>query len=141
MVQYLNGATNTTNWSPVPTGFVQGICPTGWHIPTNVEYNTMLTFLGGISGAGGKLKEATLAHFAYPNQGATNSSGFYALPVGQRWSTGEYKYLTNSGAFWTVTSGTAGTDIYYGGTSYSIVAAQNGQFYKVTGIGVRCLKN
>jgi uncharacterized protein (TIGR02145 family) len=140
-VQYLNGATNTTNWNPVPTGNVQGICPPGWHIPSNAEWGALMTALGGQSVAGGKLKEATLAHFLSPNKGATNSSGFTALPAGQRWTTGEYKYLHQSTNYWTITSGYAATDIYYGGASYSIEAATNGQFYKVTGISIRCLKN
>jgi uncharacterized protein (TIGR02145 family) len=141
VVQYLNNATNTTNWSPVPTGNVQGLCPTGWHIPSNAEFGALFTGLGGISVAGGKIKEAGLEHFAYPNTGATNLSGFTALPGGQRWSTGEFKYMTNSVQYWSITSGLYGTDIYYGGASYSINAATNGQFYKVTGIYLRCLKN
>jgi uncharacterized protein (TIGR02145 family) len=141
MVQYLNNATNTTNWSPVPTGPVQGICPVGWHIPTNTEMTTLATTLGGASVAGGKIKEATTAHFNYPNTLATNSSGFTALPGGLRWSTGVFYYIKNDADIWTVTSGVAATDIYYGGASYGSQVMNNSQFYKVTGLSVRCLKN
>ncbi len=142
VVQYLNNATNTTTWNPVPTGLVQGICPSGWHLPTNAEWGALMTYLGGQSVAGGKLKEAGFTHFASPNTGATNLSGFTGLPGGQRWSTGEFKYQTNSGQFWTCTTGASpATDVYYGGVSYSTALATNGQFYKVTGISVRCIKN
>ena len=61
---------------------VQGICPTGWHLPTDAEWTTLTTFLGGVGIAGGKMKETGLTHWASPNTGATNSSGFTALSGG-----------------------------------------------------------
>ena len=54
-VQYLNGATNTASWNPVPTGPVQGICPAGWHVPSDDEWTTLTTYLGGTITAGGKM--------------------------------------------------------------------------------------
>jgi uncharacterized protein (TIGR02145 family) len=141
MVQYLNNATNTTNWSPVPTGNVQGICPTGWHIPTNAEWGTMMTYLGGLTVAGAKIKQVGLNHFNNPNTGATNTSGYTAIPGGQRWSDGTFHYMNMSTAYYTITSGGAATDVYYGGASYSTGAGTNGQFYKVTGCSVRCMKD
>lgn len=114
MVQYLNGASNTTSWNPVPTGIVQGICPAGWHIPSDVELCILIQYLdpsvvciGGDSWSGtdggGKMKETGTLHWASPNTGATNSSGFTALPAGQSiyndiglsahfWSDTEYNY-------------------------------------------------
>ena len=100
-VQYLNGATNTTTWNPVPTGNVQGVCPSGWHIPTNTEWCQMETLLdpsitnctyigigstGGSMGdsIGGLLKETGFAHWSSPNNGATNSHGFTALGGGNK---------------------------------------------------------
>lgn len=71
----------------------QGICPTGWHIPSDTEWCEMEDFLDNttscsgehLSGtdAGGQLKEDGIAHWAAPNEGATNSSGFTALPGGR----------------------------------------------------------
>jgi len=53
---------------------VQGICPTGWHLPADSEWTTLTTFLGGEIIAGGKMKEAGLAHWASPNTGAPTAA-------------------------------------------------------------------
>jgi len=141
-VQYQNGATNTTNWNPVPTGNVQGICPSGWHIPTNAEFGTLFAYLGGQSVAGGKIKSTGTTYFSSPNIGATNSSGFTAIPSGLRWSTGIFYYFNLDANIWTVTSGTPiTTSVYYGGANYATNAATNGQFYKNTGLSIRCVKD
>jgi uncharacterized protein (TIGR02145 family) len=59
-----------------------GICPEGWHIPTDKEWQIQVDYLGGNKVAGGLLKEAGTAHWDKPNIGATNSSRFAALPGG-----------------------------------------------------------
>ena len=61
---------------------VQGICPTGWHIPSDTELQTMIDYLGGDAVAGGKMKEVGTVHWDSPNEGADNSSNFSALPAG-----------------------------------------------------------
>jgi len=61
---------------------VQGFCPSGWHIPTEREWEILINYLGGYEMAGGMLKEAGTAHWKNPNTGATNSGGFTALPAG-----------------------------------------------------------
>ena len=60
----------------------QGICPNGWHIPSKSEWDYLIKYLGGRDIAGGKLKEAGYRHWSLPNTGATNESGFTALPGG-----------------------------------------------------------
>jgi len=60
------------------------IAPIGWHIPTDTEWNTLATTLGGLSIAGASMKEAGTVNWVAPNTGATNSSGFTALPIGDR---------------------------------------------------------
>jgi len=67
------------NWHTVNTG---KLCPTGWHVPTSAEWETLITYLGGWIIAGGKLKETGTEHWQSPNEGATNESGFTALPGG-----------------------------------------------------------
>jgi uncharacterized protein (TIGR02145 family) len=75
------------NWPAVMT---EGLCPSGWHIPSDGEYTQLTDFLGGNSVAGGKMKEAGYDHWDSPNTGATNSSGWTGLPGGYRYSGGFY---------------------------------------------------
>jgi uncharacterized protein (TIGR02145 family) len=82
---------------------VQGICPQGWHVPTDVEWTILTDFLGGEGVAGGKMKEAGTAHWAFPNIGATNSSGYTALPGGYRNWDGHFYASTSFACFWSST--------------------------------------
>jgi uncharacterized protein (TIGR02145 family) len=116
------------------------ICPNGWHIPSNAEFTELFNYLGGISLAGGKLKEAGYVHWLLPNQNATNESSFSAIPGGVRWHTGIYYYMGNDANYWTSTE-INNTTAIYAGASYSIKSATNGQFYKTEGLSVRCIKN
>ena len=77
----------------------RGLAPAGWHIPSHTEWATLQTCLG--EDPGGKMKEAGLAHWKAPNVGATNSSGFTALPSGGR--SGAFFGLTESATWWTAT--------------------------------------
>ena len=58
------------------------VCPVGWHVPNNNDWNTLITYAGGTSVAGGPLKSITL--WNSPNTGATNAAGFTARPGGDR---------------------------------------------------------
>lgn len=60
----------------------KNLAPTGWHVPTYTELTTLSDCLGGPDEAGRKMKETGTAHWSSPNTGATNSSGFTALPGG-----------------------------------------------------------
>ena len=59
-------------------------CPTGWHVPSDEEWDELIDYLGGENIAGGKLKEADLKHWRSPNTEASNISHFWALPAGVR---------------------------------------------------------
>jgi uncharacterized protein (TIGR02145 family) len=74
----------------------RGVCPSGWHLPTNAEWTTLITYLGE-SVAGGKMKEAGTTHWISPNTGATNSSGFTALPGGYRNGSAAFGSMGHSG--------------------------------------------
>ncbi len=69
------------NLHVVSTGI---LCPSGWHVPSDAEWTVLSDYLGGESVAGGKLKEAGTTHWYTPNAGATNETGFTALPGGIR---------------------------------------------------------
>jgi len=77
------------------------ICPAGFYIPTRFDYIELNSFLG--SNAGGKMKEAGTTHWASPNTGATNESGFTALPKGKIqyiWSS-SVNYENSKAGYWT----------------------------------------
>jgi uncharacterized protein (TIGR02145 family) len=73
-----------------------GIQELGWRIPTDTDINTLITFLGGSTVAGGKLKEVGVTHWDTPNTGASNSSGFTGLPGGYRFVGGFYNIGSSS---------------------------------------------
>ena len=143
-MQYYNGATNSVTWAPYPTDSVEGICPTGWHIPSAAERDTLFTYLGGQSVAGGLIKEYGTTHWDSPNTGANNASNFTALGSGIRWSNGLFYYLKRDFSFWTTTQAESpsdpNTDAWYGGAGYAIQAGTSGQFYKIEGLAVRCVR-
>lgn len=85
------------NWFSVND--IRGLAPFGWRIPTNIEYATLSAYLGGNSVSGGNLKSVT--GWDSPNTGATNSSGFTALPNGFRDLSGDFAGQTSLGVFWT----------------------------------------
>jgi uncharacterized protein (TIGR02145 family) len=119
---------------------VQGICPDGWHIPTDAEWTALTDFLGGSSVAGGKMKEAGTAHWNSPNTGASNSSGFMALPGGLRVINGSFNSLGDYGYFWSSSENSA-TYAWLRLLSYGNedVSRYNGS--KEYGFSVRCLKD
>ena len=111
----MNGAASSdTN----PSG-VQGICPPGWHLPSDVEWTTLSDNLGGEYEAGGKMKETGTSHWTSPNTGATNESGFTALPGGYRSGDGAFDYIGGNGDWWSSTQSNAnnawGRGLYYYG--------------------------
>lgn len=118
----------------------QGICPTGWHLPTDEEYAAMANFLGGDTLAGGKMKETGTIHWLSPNNGATNSSGFTALPGGYRDVPDKFKTLKYNALYWS-SSENGGTVAWYRSMYFSseILFLYSGQ--KISGFSVRCLKD
>ncbi len=87
------------NWFTVNTG---KLAIAGWHIPTDAEWTTLTDYLGGESIAGGKLKETGTTHWRSPNAGATNESGFTALPGGHRDVNGTFSAMGDDGFWWSV---------------------------------------
>ena len=141
VVQYINGTTNMTNWNPAPVGHIQGICPSGWHVAKDAEWSTLITYLGGTTQTGGKIKESTTAHFIAPNSSASNSSGFTALPGGCYQLYCGFYAITMDFLGWLANNAGTGDDAYYFGAMYASSNGLTGQFKKREGLSVRCIKD
>lgn len=118
----------------------KNICPEGWHVPTLDDWNTLIDYLGGENVAGGKLKEAGSTHWIYPNNGATNESGFTACPGGERNRYGEYSGLGNTSIWWTSSPGYEiyGWRLFINNGRSNIVTTA---FPKEVGFSIRCVKD
>jgi uncharacterized protein (TIGR02145 family) len=125
------------NWYAVSDS--RNICPEGWHVPTDVEWTKLISYLGGENVAGGKLKESGTSHWTSPNQ-ASNKSSFTALPGGQRGWYGPYNDLGTYGYWWSSSEGFS--DGSWGISTVnieSIVVKYN--YAKECGFSVRCIKD
>ncbi len=119
----------------------RNICPAGFHVPTDAEWTTLITFLGGTTVAGGKLKESGVKHWIEPNTDATDDFAFSALPGGYRnGSGGAYQFVKSLGYFWSSSefSATNGYMRYISNNSASITRNNS---VKSTGYSVRCIRD
>ncbi|NDD64054.1 MAG: hypothetical protein EBZ36_08770, partial [Acidobacteria bacterium] len=139
---YANTASNLAtygylyNWHAAADS--RGLCPTGWRLPSDAEWTTLASYLG--SNAGGKLRATGTTLWLSPNSGATNESGFTALPGGIRSDRGDFGGIRTIANFWTSTRtdgrGALGRFLVLG-------LAEVGSDYhgERSGLSVRCLKN
>lgn len=134
---------------------VQGICPFGWHIPTDNEFKELegtvdsqypvgdpvwdLMDWRGFD-AGSQLKEAGTVHWDPPNSDATNESGFTGLPGGFRfYNDGGFYYLGYGGYFWSSTQSDADfAMVRY--LRYSLATVNRNSLEKADGFSIRCIK-
>ena len=117
----------------------RGLAPIGFHVPTDAEWTILTDFLGGNDLAGGKMKEAGTSHWLSPNTGATNKSGFKALPGGYRYSGGTFGFFGNYGLWWSSSEG--GNDILAWDRFLYFNDAVVGRFddFERSGMSVRCI--
>ena len=118
----------------------KNVCPTGWHVPTNAEWTTLTNFLGGESVAGGKLKETGTTHWTTPNEGATNETGFTALPGGYRYANGTFNSVGSFG-YWLSSTEYSSNSIYNRYIYYNTIFVYRSNFEKQFGFSVRCLRD
>jgi uncharacterized protein (TIGR02145 family) len=118
----------------------KNVCPNGWHVPTDAEWTTLTTYLGGESVAGGKLKETGTTHWESPNEGATNETGFTALPGGNRNNNGAFNEIGTNGFWWSSTESAAAT-AWYRAIYYNFSSVFRFSYYKLYGFSVRCLRD
>jgi uncharacterized protein (TIGR02145 family) len=126
------------NWYAVVNS--NGICPAGWHVPTDAEWTTLTTFLGGQSVRGGKMKSVGTQYWISPNTGATNTSGWSGLPGGNRRGNGLFNGIGDYGDWWSSTE--VSTD---GAWSRSLLYLNGfvfrNYYNKTFGFSVRCLRD
>jgi uncharacterized protein (TIGR02145 family) len=139
---YNNDAANNTlygklyNWYAVNES--RGLCPTGWHVPSDTEWTTLETNLGGSSVAGGKMKSTT--GWTSPNTGATNSSGFTAFPGGYREANGTYNTIGYAGYWWS-SSENYSSYVWYRSLAYDVSNVYRTTSSKQVGFSVRCVRD
>ena len=126
------------NWFAVSDS--RNIAPNGWHVPTDEEWATLTTYLGGENVAGGKLKETSTIHWNSPNNGATNETGFTALPGGICSSNETFSGVGLYGYWWSFTPYSSSMawsrNMYFG-----YISITRHYDIKVVGLSVRCIRD
>jgi uncharacterized protein (TIGR02145 family) len=121
----------------------RGVCPVGYHVPSREEWAKLSEFIGGASSGGGGLKERGTEHWLEPNFGATDTTGFTALPGGYRGYNGEFFFLGHSGIWWSSTE----SDHLEGSSWIRSLNRYSPSFYltftlnTVSAYSVRCIKD
>jgi uncharacterized protein (TIGR02145 family) len=112
----------------------------GWHLPTDGEWTVLINYLGGSALAGGKLKEVGTEHWLTPNEGATDSFDYTALPAGRRNNFGVYSNITNYGYWWSATE-TDATNAWYYTAYYNDNNSRRVEFFKSYAYSARLIKD
>ena len=126
------------NWYTVSDS--RGLCPTGWHVPSDTEWSTLVTTLGGTDVAGGKMKIMGTTYWYGPNTVATNESGFTALGSGSR-TDGSFSGILSSGLWWSSTPYTSSSNAYNQNMNYYSAGIYSSFPQVKDGNSVRCLKD
>jgi len=170
LTTYRNGdviaqITNTTDWANATTGAwcyynndpsneaiygklynwyavndPRGLSPLGWHIPTDAEWTTLSTLLGGDGVAGGKMKTTGTTFWTTPNTNATNESEFKGLPGGYRSNNGTFNTVGLNGLWWSAIQYNL-SDAWYRYLKYYDGSLAPFTSNKKTGFSVRLIKD
>lgn len=127
------------NWRAVNDP--RGLSPEGFHIPSKTEWDILISKLGGISEAGGKMKTTGITRWKTPNGNATNDSGFSGLPGGNRDTVGSFNNTIGlNGVWWSSTENDKANPwaLALNGDDGTV---QVGYFYKDNFFSVRCLRD
>jgi uncharacterized protein (TIGR02145 family) len=121
----------------------KNVCPTGWHVPSDLDWKALTSYLGGDSVAGNKLKEIGSSHWRF-DIAATNESGFTALPGGYL-GTGfmggsSFSAITEEGSWWSSTENSTYT-AWIVDISCNTKNVFRWEGDKQYGLSVRCIKD
>lgn len=158
-----DSATNAANYGRLYNWYAvndsRGLCPAGWHVPSDSEWTTLTTYLGGNYVAGGKMKlkgsvffsgSRDLARWNNPNAGANNLSDFSGLPGGARNANGAFGFndvlasatIGNSGYWWSSTADNVTNYVWCRRLIYISDEVFRDRFInKAYGYSVRCVKD
>jgi uncharacterized protein (TIGR02145 family) len=125
------------NWWAVHTG---KLAPAGWHVPTDADWTTLSNYLDGGSEAGAKMKDTETTLWTQPNVGATNSSGFSALPGGFRYYGGGFSEKKTSAGWWSSTEYSVSL-AWYRILYYDASTLNRVNDYRTYGLSVRLVKD
>ena len=128
------------NWYAVTDSI--GLCPLGWHVPTDAEWTTLNNFLGGESIAGGKMKSTSSLWNTsyYSNMGATNESGFTGHPGGSRYNGGSFWDLGILGYWWSASQFDA-TNAWFEKLIINNNSSFKNKWHKSIACSVRCIRD
>jgi uncharacterized protein (TIGR02145 family) len=129
------------------------LAPTGWHIPTDWEWSSLINYLdpsadggntlsnsaGGRMKATGNIQEGT-GLWNGENIGASNESGFSGLPAGARGYNGPFNVIGSDGIWWSSSENNS-TGAFIRGLYYNVGSAARGYYSKKCGLSVRCVKD
>lgn len=124
------------NWMVVND--VRKVCPTGWHVPSNADWDTLAKNLGGNDVAGGKMKSKSF--WEIPNTGATNSSGFTALPKGSYGLNGSFNGIGRN-AYWWSSNDNGELSAWGREVGYNDIQLFVGHGDKRDALSIRCVKD
>ena len=135
----------------IPSG-VQGVCPDGWHLPSDAEWKELEMSLGMSetdvelydwrgTDEGGQLKEIGFTNWSIPNTGATNSSGFTAIPGGFRSVKGMFYSIDTDAAYWTSTEFDGSNNAWYRTLNFDMEQVYRQRNSMQLGLSVRCVRD
>ena len=139
----MNGADGTND---DPSG-IQGICPNGWHVPSEIEWDELRDYLGGWELMHGAVKHIGTQYWISPNSDATNSTGMTLLPAGCRFDDGDFQYFGEQAFLWNATDDLSGVDLLHasGYTFFSELPSASYYIYtwnlKTMAQSIRCVKD
>jgi uncharacterized protein (TIGR02145 family) len=139
---YDRNESNTETYGRLYTWYAatdrRNVCPTGFHLPTEEEWTTLISYLGGESVAGGQLKETGTTNWKSPNTGATNNSGFAARSGGYCSGSGLFFNMGETGNLWSSTETYVTNAWCY--TIYNYLRSTYKHYIKKTNyLSVRCI--